>query len=98
MPADGVTAGAPAGAAERAVARRPVLIGLALVAGAGLAGAGWELTRGGAPRHAASGGERGRATSPAPQASAPRTTPAPHARTKLWSFATRGLVTPLAPH
>jgi hypothetical protein len=83
MPADRVSAAAPAGAAEHGVARRPVLIGLAVVAGAGLAGAGWELTRGGAPRPAASGVKRGRATSPAPQASAPRNTPAPHTGTKL---------------
>jgi len=78
------------------VARRPVLMGLAVVAAAGLAGAGWELTRGGAPRPAASGVKRGRATSPAPQASAPRSTPAPHTGTKLWSFATGGLMTAIA--
>ena len=67
-----------------------------MVAGAGLAGAGWELSRGGAPRPAASGVKRGRATGPAPQPSAPRSTPAPHASTKLWSFATGGLLTAIA--
>jgi len=93
MPADRVTAGAPAGAMERGVARRRVLIGLAVVAGAGLAGAGWELSRGNSPRHATGGG---RPTSPAPRASTPRSTPSPHTATRLWGFDTGGIVTAIA--
>jgi hypothetical protein len=70
MPADRVAAGAPAGPAQRGMTRRRALIGLAVVAGAGLAGAAWELTRGGSTQ--AAGGQPDRSPGPASQPSATR--------------------------
>ena len=94
MPADRVSAGAPADAAERGLTRRRALIGLAVVTGAGLAGAAWELTRGGSPQDA--GSQPGRGRSPASQPSASGSAVAQHAGAALWSFPTSGTVTGIA--
>jgi outer membrane protein assembly factor BamB len=94
MPADRITAGAPDGAAERGVTRRRALIGLTVVAGAGLAGAAWELTRGGSPR--AGGSQAGRSPGPAARPSASGSAVAQHAGAALWSFPTGGTVTGIA--
>ena len=94
MPADGVTARAPAGAAERGVTRRRALIGLAVVAGAGLADAAWELTRGGGSPQA--GGQSGRSPGPASRPSASGSAVAQHAGAALWNFATSGTVAGIA--
>ena len=89
MPADRITAGA----AERGVTRRWALIGLAVVAGAGLAGTAWELTRGGSPQ---AGGQPGRSPGPASRPSASDSAAAQHAGAALWNFATGGTVTGIA--
>src|SRR5262249_21370742 len=67
------------------------LIGLAVVAGAGLAGAAWELTRGGSPQ--ASGSQAGRSPGPAARPSASGSAGAQHAGAALWSFPPSGTVT-----
>jgi hypothetical protein len=94
MPADRVAAGPPAGPAERGLTRRRALIGLAVVAGAGLAGAAWELTRGSSPQ--AAGGQPGRSPGPASRPSASGSAVAQHAGAALWSFPTSGTVTGIA--
>jgi outer membrane protein assembly factor BamB len=94
MPADRVAAGPPTGPAERGLTRRRALIGLAVVAGAGLAGAAWELTRGGSPQ--AAGGQPGQSPRPASRPSASGSAAAQRAGAALWSFATSGTVTGIA--
>ncbi len=82
-----------------------MLLGLAVVTGAGLGGAGWALSQDGAPHHPQAGphlgpqaktgraaARPGAASSTSPSASAP----APGAGRELWSYATGGLVTGLA--
>jgi outer membrane protein assembly factor BamB len=99
LPADAVLAGTSGGSPGSGVTRRRVLLGLAAAAGAGLAGAGWELSQGSAQRGRSSVGQQGPsgpASEPASQAS-PAGSPAaqPHGL-MLWSFATRGQLAGIA--
>ena len=85
--------------------RRRMLLGLAVVTGAGLGGAGWALSQDGAPGHPQAGHHpglqpgtghaspgRGATSSTSPPASAS----AAGAGRELWSYATGGMVTGLA--
>jgi outer membrane protein assembly factor BamB len=110
LPADRVLPAGPRPAGP-GMTRRRVLVGLAAVTGAGLAGTGWALSQGGTLHASAAGhhrpgpGESGhrasgvRATT-GPNASAspdpPASAAAPGAATQLWSFPTGGLVGTLA--
>jgi outer membrane protein assembly factor BamB len=98
LPADTVLGGVPPGGGGRGVTRRRVFLGLAVVAGAGLASAGWELSRGNPPQRPAAGSHRDRGTkgtSPAPRPSASRAG-VPRAGAKLWSFPAGGMVAGIA--
>jgi outer membrane protein assembly factor BamB len=84
--------------------RRRVLLGLAVVTGAGLGGAGWALSQDGAPHHPQAGhhpglqAKTGRATSRprATSSSSPSASAAAAgAGRELWSYATGGIVTGL---
>ena len=100
LPSDQVFGASPGG-----VTRRRLLLGLAVVTGAGLGGAGWALSQDNPPHHPAAGDHPGRAaktghvvsrpsatSSPSPSAS----TAAPGAGRELWSYPTAGAVTGLA--
>ena len=99
LPADAVMAGTSGGRPGSGVTRRRVLLGLAAAVGAGLAGAGWELSQGSAQRGRSSVGQQGPsgpASEPASQASpAGRPAAQPHGL-MLWSFATRGQLAGIA--
>ena len=89
---------ADAGAAGPGLSRRRLIVGLAAVAGAGLAGAGWVLSQGSSPHHPAAARTPGRpATGPSQAAgSSPAPTPSPGAAAEVWSFRTGGIVAGLA--
>jgi outer membrane protein assembly factor BamB len=95
MPADFVAGDAPARRAVRGVTRRRMLAGLAVIAGAGLAGAGYELSQEGSPQHPASAVHHGPATGPSRPAPRPSTGARP-AGAALWSFPTGGMVAGIA--
>ncbi|MFI5066291.1 MAG: PQQ-binding-like beta-propeller repeat protein, partial [Streptosporangiales bacterium] len=84
MPADSIAARPPG------VTRRRALAGLAVLAGAGLAGAGWELSQGTSAPHPARPGHAPRSTP------TPRSTGARLAAGELWSFPTGGMVAGIA--
>jgi len=99
MPADFVAGDVPAHRAARGVTRRRMLAGLAVIAGAGLAGAGWELSQGSSPQHPARAGQHGPATGPSRPAPRPSTrggAGAQPASAALWSFPTGGMVAGIA--
>ena len=91
---DGLAGGPAEGPPGPGVARRRVLVGLAVVVGAGLAGAGWELSQGGAAQHQA-GGSR---PTPGTKTSRPTSQPSPAAGvgTSIWDFPTGGQVAGIA--
>ncbi|HEY6278148.1 MAG TPA: PQQ-binding-like beta-propeller repeat protein [Streptosporangiaceae bacterium] len=99
LPADRVTTGPPGGGAGPGLTRRRVFVGLAVLAGAGLAGAGWDLSQAGAaqpghPAHPASG-IRPRAAGRHGPAAQPGTSP-PQAGGQRWAFPAGGVVTGIA--
>jgi outer membrane protein assembly factor BamB len=95
LPADPVIDGAPPDGADDGVTRRRVLLGLAVVAGTGLAGAGWELSQRNSPQHPASGIRPGLGTKTSSPAS-PTRAGVPQAGAELWTFATGGMVRGIA--
>ena len=85
--------------------RRRLLLGLAVVTGAGLGGAGWVLSQDGAPHHPQAGLHPGSQATTGRAASRPRaassTSPSASAAAagagrELWNYATGGMVTGLA--
>jgi outer membrane protein assembly factor BamB len=98
----GTTSPAPTGPG---LTRRRMLLGLAVVTGAGLGGAGWALSQDNAPHHPPAGlhpgslAKTGRAASRpgAASSTSPSASPAAAgAGRELWSYATGGMVTGLA--
>ena len=114
LPADqvfgaGPGAGGPGTSGPRTtgpgLTRRRMLVGLAVVTGAGLGGAGWALSHDSAPRRPQGGHHpgpqaragRAKARPPAASSTSPSASAAAAgAGRELWSFATGGLVTGLA--
>jgi outer membrane protein assembly factor BamB len=109
LPADAVTRGVaaghpaiggrdPGGRPVPGVTRRGVLVGLAAT-GAGLAGAGWEFSRAGAPQRRATARQpppSRKAGHSAPRASRTPSADAARPGSLRWSFATRGALAGIA--
>jgi outer membrane protein assembly factor BamB/tRNA A-37 threonylcarbamoyl transferase component Bud32 len=106
LPAAGLAAAgglrpAEAGSAGPGLSRRRMMVGLAAVAGAGLAGAGWVISQQDSPHHPAGAAKRPRPTSvarssPTASPSSAGSTTAPGGAVEVWSFRTGGIVTGLA--
>ena len=100
-PSAATTASGPGTIAPRTtgpgLTRRRMLLGLAVVTGAGLAGAGWALSQDGAPQHPQAKPGRAAARPPATGGtSPPASAAAAGAGHELWSYPTGGVVTGLA--